>query len=130
MPTKKKKKKGRYKRGIHESPVAGLCKFRSGWEKSYMCYLDSHPEVQTWTYEKMIIEYVSNKSTGRTRKYYPDFYVEYKSGEKVIVEIKQKRKLAQLSTRKKIMAAEQWCRFNSVTFKIITEIELKELGLI
>lgn len=129
-PKKKKKRKGRYHRGIHVSPIAGECKYRSGWEQKYMVYLDGHPDVMTWSYEKLVIEYVSNQKTKKVRKYYPDFQVEYKDGKKVIIEIKPSRKMKQAIVLKKIKAAIEWCTAHDLTYKILTEIELKDIGLL
>jgi hypothetical protein len=129
-PRKKKRKKGRYHRGVHVSPIAGECKHRSGWEQKYMVHLDSDSTIHEWSYEKLIIEYVSNVRTGKIRKYYPDFYIEYKDGNKVVIEIKPKRKLDQAIIKKKIAAAEQWCLMHNATYKVLTEIELKDMGLL
>jgi hypothetical protein len=130
MQKKKRKKKRGYHRGLYVSPIAGECKFRSSWEEKYMKYLDSNVEVSKWSYESFFIEYLSNKSTGKTRKYYPDFLVEMKDGSKFVVEIKQKRKLEQLIVRKKTKAAEEWCVTHGATYKLLTEIELRQLGIL
>lgn len=127
---KKKRKKSRYHRGTHVSIIAGECKYRSSWEQKYMEYLDTNPDVTKWSYEKLIIEYISNNKTKKIRKYYPDFQIEYSSGEKVVVEIKPSRKLKQLNILKKISAAIKWCIEHDMTYKILTEIELKDMGLI
>ena len=127
---KKRRRKGHYHRGVYVSPIAGECKHRSGWEQKYMTHLDSDINVVNWSYEKLIIEYVSNIKTGKIRKYYPDFYVEYKDGSRVVVEIKPKRKLDQAIIKKKIAAAEQWCVTHGATYKILTELELKDMGLL
>jgi len=127
---RKRKKKGRYHRGTHSSPIAGECKYRSGWEQKYMEYLDSDPNIVAWSYEKLAIEYVSNQRTKKIRKYYPDFQVEYKDGKKIIVEIKPSRKLGQATVVKKIRAAKEWCTAHDLTYKILTEIELKDMGLL
>lgn len=127
---KKRKRKGHYLRGTHVSPIAGICKYRSGWEQKYMIYLDDHPDVMTWSYEKLVIEYISNQRTKKVRKYYPDFQIEYKDGKKVVVEIKPSRKMKQTTVLKKIKAAIEWCTAHDLTYKILTEIELKDLGLL
>lgn len=92
--------------------------------------LDTDPDVLTWSYEKLIIDYVSNQRTGKVRKYYPDFLVEMKDGTKVVVEIKQRRKLDNLIVKKKIHAATEWCSAHGATYKVLTEIELRQLGVI
>ena len=134
MPKKtrrrRRRKGGRYHRGLHVSPTAGECKFRSSWEQKYMIHLDACSDVASWTYEKLVIEYVSNQKTKKIRKYYPDFYVEYVDGTRQVIEIKQKRKLFQATVKKKTKAAEQWCAINGATYKILTEIELKDMGLL
>jgi len=127
---RKRKRKGRYIRGTHVSPIAGECKYRSSWELKYMLYLDSHSDVETWSYEKTIIEYVSNQKTKKLRKYYPDFLVEFKDGSRRLIEIKQKRKLEQASVKKKAAAARSWCVEHGATYELLTEIELKNMGLI
>lgn len=133
MPPKKKRKrkrKGHYIRGTYTSPLAGECKYRSGWELKVMVHLDADPNVETWSYEKTVIEYVSNVRTKKIRKYYPDFLVKYKDGRVELLEVKPKRKLEQLTVRKKAEAAREWCKVNGLTYKILTEVELKELGLL
>jgi hypothetical protein len=127
---KKTRKRKGYQRGIYSSPIAGICKFRSSWEKKYMEHLDADPQVSSWSYEKLVIEYVSNRATGKIRKYYPDFFIEMKSGSRVVVEIKQKRKLQTAPVKKKTAAALKWCAENKAEFLLITEVELKELGLL
>jgi hypothetical protein len=131
MPKRKKTRRRRgYHRGLHVSPFAGECKFRSSWEEKYMQLLDTDPNVSTWSYEKLIIEYVSNQRTGKVRKYYPDFLIEMKDGTKLVVEIKQRRKLDNLIVKKKIIAATEWCLVHGATYKVLTEIELRQLGVI
>lgn len=127
---KKKKKKSRYHRGVHCSPIAGECKFRSSWEMKYMRHLDENLEVTFWSYEKLVIEYISNQKTKKIRRYYPDFYVEFNDGSKKVIEIKQKRKLNQANVKKKTLAAQVWCAKNNFIYEILTEDELKDMGLI
>lgn len=132
MPPKKRKprKRGHYKRGLHISPKAGECNYRSSWEFKYMIHLDSDPTVVSWTYEQTIIEYLSNVRTKKMRRYYPDFYVKYEDGHEEIVEVKPKRKLQQAIIKKKTAAAQQWCSERKMTYRILTELELKDMGLL
>jgi hypothetical protein len=133
MPKKsrKKKKRGRYHRGTYSSTKSGIqYNFRSGWEQKYMIHLDENPDVSSWTYEKLVIEYVSNQKTKKIRRYFPDFYVEFSDGSKKVIEIKQKRKLEQAIVKKKTTAAQAWCETFGATYVILTEIELKNMGLI
>ena len=130
MARRRKKKGGHYHTGVHSSPKAGECRYRSGWEFSYMIYLDNNKDVLTWSYEKTIIPYVSNVKTGKLRKYYPDFMIEHTDGTRQLVEIKPSRKLHHRTVAKKLVSAGDWCRANGVTLVIVTEVELKTLGLL
>jgi hypothetical protein len=127
---RRRRRKGHYHRGTYESPIAGECKYRSGWEQKFMLYLDSNPNVEAWTYEKVVIEYLSNSRTKKIRKYYPDFFVRYKDGREEIIEVKQKRKLDQAVIKKKAEAAILWCGAHGMTYRILTEIELKDMNII
>lgn len=130
-PRKKRKKRGHYQRGEYTSTKTGqVCKHRSGWERKYMEWLDANPEVHSWSYELIAIEYTSNKKTGKVRKYYPDFSVTYVDGTHKLIEVKPKRKLDQAVIVKKAMAAVEWCRTHCMTYEIVTEVQLKELGLL
>jgi len=95
-----------------------------------MVHLDSDPEVESWSYEQTVIEYVSNIRSKKVRKYYPDFLVKYRDGRGEVIEVKPKRKLEQLTVRKKAAAARAWCSERGLTYRILTEIELKDMGLL
>lgn len=128
---RKKSRRGHYKRGTFTSvKTQGICNYRSGWELAYMQYLDSSDVVKSFEYENIVIPYVSNIRTGKQRKYYPDFLVEYVDGHRELVEIKPKKRLQQVTVQKKLKAAEEWCRASGVTLVVITECELKVLHLL
>lgn len=128
---RKRKRKGHYHTGVHASPKTGLtCKYRSGWESSYMQYLDASPDVITWAYESIVIPYVSNKKTGKLRNYHPDFLVTYADGHIELVEVKPARRVHQVKVAKKLLAAGDWARAHGVALVVITEVELKQLGLL
>lgn len=127
----KKTKKKRYHRGDYVSIKSGdTYTYRSGWEKKYMVHLDSDSSVTSWTYEQTVIEYISNIRSKKIRKYYPDFTVTYSDGHVEVIELKPKRKLNQSLVKKKIEAGNSWCAARGMTYRIITEIELKEMGLL
>lgn len=90
-----------------------------------MKHLDSDPTVVTWSYEQVVIEYVSNIRTKKTRRYYPDFLVTFSDGRVELLEVKPRRKLMQQTVKKKAAAAVEWCREKNVTYRMLTEIELK-----
>ena len=104
--------------------------FRSLWEKSYFEYLDSNSEVSKFYSESLRVPYVANKKTGRLRNYIPDLLVEYIDGSRQIIEIKPTRFLTKLANIKKFNAARLYCADNGITFVIVTEKDLKSLGLL
>lgn len=128
----KKKRRTRRKRhiGKYTSTKAGICTFRSSWEKAYFEYLDRQPEVIAFLSEGLKIPYVSNTRTGRLRNYIPDLLVTYSDGRKNLIEIKPKKRLTQPKNVKKFAAARDWCLRNGCIFVLITEIDLKGLGLL
>jgi len=95
-----------------------------------MVYLDSLIDVSTWSYEQTVIEYISNIRTKKIRRYYPDFTVTFSDGHVEVLEVKPKRKLEQAAVKKKAVAAQSWCDKMGYTYKIITEVEMKSLGLL
>lgn len=119
-----KKRKKRYHTGKYISTKSlKEYKYRSGWEKIYMQFLDNSQDVLSWEYEPFFIEYFSNKRTKKIKKYYPDFVV-FKENEKILVEIKPSKKLTQAIVQKKIYAAQEWCLTNNFRFQIICENEI------
>lgn len=127
----KKKKKNHFKTGAYTSIKSGeIFKFRSGWEHLLMIYLDNDSTVMSWSYETIEIRYTSNKKTQRQRRYIPDFFVIMRDGRRRLIEIKQMRKLNNRITLLKTNAAIGWCNENNATYELITEIELKALGLL
>jgi hypothetical protein len=92
--------------------------------------LDVDPEVVNWWYEPFFIPYVANVRTKKVRKYYPDFLIEYKDGKKCVVEIKPSRKLYQARNVKKINAAVAFCAEKGLEFEVLTEFELKKIGVL
>ncbi len=124
-----RRRKGHYHTGVHESPKAGPCKYRSGWELLYMQHLDADPDVLMYLYEGVKIPYISNIRTKKVRHYFPDFLVERSTG-KTLVEIKPKKRVTQANVTKKLDAARAWCSDHGVSLAVITEVELKLLGLL
>jgi len=130
MPKKKRReRKSHYITGTHISPKAGECAYRSGWERRYMEYLDENHDVKSYLYEGVIVMYINNVRSGKLCKYFPDFLVEYTDGRKILVEIKPAKRVNQLKVQKKLIAAKQWCDEHEATLEVVTEVELKKLGL-
>ncbi len=78
----------RMKRGWYESQKGpSRARHHSGWELSYMRQLDADVSVLSWTRPVQHVSYV-DPSSGRTRRYYPDFTVTRNDGTTAMVEIK------------------------------------------
>ncbi len=128
---KSRRKSRRAKRGIY---VSFKCKepihYRSNWELEYAKYLDKNQDVISYSYEPYFILYVSNTKSKKIRKYYPDFELNMSDGSKLLVEIKPKNKLTSKINMKKFAAAIAMCNQAGITFRILTEVDLKSLGLL
>ena len=59
--------------------------YRSLLERRFMVYLDNTPSVLKWSSEEIVIPYVSPLDK-RVHRYFPDFYMKYKTANSVIVE--------------------------------------------
>jgi TnsA endonuclease-like protein len=129
-PRARRKKRRHYHTGIFVTKSGVEYKYRSGWEFQYMKYLDASTDVLSWTYESVVIPYVSNVKTGKIRKYHPDFFIEWSDARREIIEIKPSKRVGQVKVQKKLKAAEEHCRAHGLTLKVITEVELKGLGLL
>lgn len=128
---RRRRRKRAYKTGTYTSTKTGkTCKYRSGWELKYFEHLDTDPDVLDWESEPFTIPYVSNKKTGRIRNYIPDVLVRRKSSGVTLEEIKPTNKLQKRLVARKIRAGQEWADDNKVKFSIITEVELKALGLL
>jgi len=119
--------------------------YRSSWELKYMIELDADPNVLEWSSEELAIPY-TDKATGRFRRYFPDFRVKKKEGNKIktyIIEIKpagqvrepKRGNKSEKAFLKEVMtygtnlgkweAAERYCKKHGYEFVILTEKELK-----
>ena len=122
--------------------------YRSLWEKKFMIWCDSNPQVLEWGSEETVIPYRSPKDN-KTHRYFPDFYMKLTNNQgattRYIIEIKPryqvigpkkekirrtKRYINEAKTfainKAKWRAAEIYCADRQMKFKILTE---KELGI-
>lgn len=126
-----RRKKRAYKQGDYTSTKTGKsCKYRSGWELKYFEHLDGDPDVLDWESEPFTIPYISNKKSGRVRRYIPDILVRRKSTGVTLEEIKPRNKLDKRLVARKLQAGHDWSADNNIKFVIVTEVELKALGLL
>lgn len=117
--------------------------YRSSWELRFNQFLDSNPNVLSWSSEPFAIPYL--KPTDRKiHRYFPDYYVRVVTREnlikKFIVEIKPKAQArtskSRLQHRRMIenvtyainkakwTAAQRFCAENHIEFKLLTEDQL------
>lgn len=95
-----------------------------------MEYLDRDESVKEFKYECLKIPYMSNSRTKRVRNYIPDVLVTYVDGRQILVEIKPSSRVLNKTNVKKFEAATRWCVDSGIEFVVITEVELKRLGLL
>jgi hypothetical protein len=121
----------------------GKPKFRSGWEMTFMMFLDSNDNVINWASEPVRIPY-RNPLTGKTTIYVPDFIVTYRGPKETVraelIEIKPKKQSLIESKMKdrdraivavnyaKWDAATKWARANGLMFRVITEEQIFHQG--
>ena len=115
--------------------------YRSLWERKFMVYCDENNDIEEWGSEELIVPYVSPLDRKRHR-YFPDFYIKTKNGDKFMIEIKPKKftkppKATKRVTksflhetkewarnRAKWAAAQEVCKRHGWKFLIITEDHL------
>lgn len=84
--------KGKYKPN-HPEKYKGDIKnivYRSSWERKFMRYCDNNKNVRWWSSEPFGIPYISPKD-GKPHRYFPDFLISLKRGNKwetVLIEVK------------------------------------------
>lgn len=139
--------KGRFKPKNYKKYKGDSTKvfYRSSWERNFMIYCDKSPAILEWNSEEIVIPYISPLDK-RVHRYFPDFFIKYKSATgkimREIIEVKPKRqtippKPQQRKTKKylneittyavneaKFKAADQYCKDRKYKFRILTEDDL------
>ena len=123
--------------------------YRSSWELKFMEWCDSNSQIICWGSEETRVRYF-DPVRKKTRTYFPDFYVKLERHDGVIVEelvevkpAKQVRGPVQNPKRKskawlsevytyttnmaKWKAAAEWCEDRGMSFRLITEHDIKPL---
>lgn len=119
--------------------------YRSSWERLVMKWCDTNPDVLEWNSEEIIIGYIC-ATDGQAHRYFPDFFIKFKSGLKLLVEVKPevqtaipknskntKRALVEAFTfaknKSKWEAAKQYASKNDMIFQVWTEKTLRNMGI-
>lgn len=111
--------------------------YRSSYELKFILWLESNSKIKQWASECICIPYIF--VDGTTHRYYPDYFVEFVDGTKMVVEIKpynQTKKpinencwVAKEYTKNKCKwaAAIEFCKKKGYVFKILTEKTINQL---
>lgn len=121
----------------------GKPRYRSGWEFTFMMFLDSNDNVVNWASEPMSIPY-RHPLTGKMTMYVPDFIVTYKGPNNTLkaelIEIKPKKQSVlevKMKDREKAVvainyckwdAATKWANQNGLVFRVINEDQIFHQG--
>ena len=118
--------------------------YRSLWERKFMVYCDKNENVLEWSSEEIALPYKSPLDN-RIHRYFPDFYIKVKEGNKIqkyLIEIKPKKQVREpkMQTKKtksyiyevteyaknqaKWKSAQEFCEDRQWKFKIMTEDDL------
>lgn len=118
-------------------------RYRSGWEMTFMMFLDNNDNIVQWASESISIPY-RNPITGKQSMYVPDFFVTYRDRNNKIraelIEIKPKKQSlieSRMTDRDRAVvavnyakwdSATKWARRNGLTFRVINEDQIFHQG--
>jgi hypothetical protein len=121
----------------------GEPRYRSGWELSFMRFLDSNDSVLQWASEAVRIPY-RHPLTGKQTIYVPDFLITYRTRNNQmraeLIEIKPKKQSvveSKMSSRDRAVvainyakwaSAQKWCKQQGLMFRVITEQDMFHNG--
>ena len=119
--------------------------YRSLWERKFMVWCDTNPNILEWGSEEFWIPYISPVDR-RVHKYFPDFIIKVKENtghiKTYVVEVKPKRQTQPPKKKSRVTksylyecktyavnqakwkAAVEFCEDRRIQFKVITEDEL------
>jgi hypothetical protein len=121
----------------------GTPRYRSGWELTFMKFLDSNDHILQWASEPIAIPY-RHPLTGKMTNYIPDFLITYRTKNNTmkaeLIEIKPKKQSvieSKMNSKDRAIVAINyakwhqatlWARNNGLTFRVITENDLFHQG--
>jgi len=114
----KPRKNGFYKQGIVDPKschkYADSCKsdpiiYRSGLELQFIQYCENNSNIVKWASEPIKIPYYSRLDQ-KECNYYPDYILENKKGNKVIVEVKPYNQTIKPDMTDTVWLKEQWVK--------------------
>lgn len=110
---------------------------RSSWELAFLWFLDQSPVIKYYASEELVIPYFF-PCDNKWHRYFPDFFIEFITGDKFIIEIKpfyqriiktQKEEFTFLKNQYKWDAANKVAENNNIQFLVFDEYDLKRLGV-
>ena len=124
--------KGRFRPTNRKKYVGDISNiiYRSLWERSFMRHCDNDPGIVEWGSEELIVPYISPLDN-KQHRYFPDFYIKTKNGDKFMIEIKPKKFTKPPKPKKRVTKAymhetKEWHR-NQAKWKAARSV-CKELG--
>jgi hypothetical protein len=121
----------------------GTPRYRSGWELTFMMFLDSNEHIHQWASEAIQIPY-RHPLTGKQSIYVPDFFVQYRNKDNTlrseVIEIKPKNQSlveSKMNANQRATVAvnyakwdqaTRWCIRNGLTFRVINEDQIYHQG--
>ena len=106
--------------------------YRSSWEYKFMEWCDSHPSVEEWASEEIIIPYISpvdGKRHSGKKKYIAEVKPSYQTKEPKTQKRNTKKYISEVMTyavnQAKFKAATEFCKDHGWEFMVVTEKELK-----
>lgn len=120
--------------------------FRSSWELKFLKWCDENPDVISFSSEEIVIPYLSPMDN-QYHRYFVDFWVKFKNGQQILIEIKPDTQTKPPKIPKKInesymeslmtweknnakwRAAMEYAKKNDMIFKVWTEKSLGKLGI-
>lgn len=120
--------------------------YRSSWERTAFNWIDRNPDIVKWVSEEVVIPYIC-ATDGKRHRYFVDLYIETKSGERYLIEIKPDKQTKPPATPKrrtkrylnealtyaknqsKWEAADQFAQRNGCKFVVWTEKTMKAMGI-
>lgn len=109
-----------YRSSTLDTKKGGTIITKSSYETRYCHILDNDPNVKSYSYESIRLQYYWKKLK---RFYVPDFLVEYVDGTFCIIEVKPSKLLDDARNKAKFKAANE----HILPFRIVTEIDLVSL---
>lgn len=107
--------------------------YRSGLELQFIKYCEANPSISRWASEPIEIKYISRVDK-KQHRYYPDYVIQDKNGNRIIVEIKPNNQTTKPAINASLWAKKEYIRNvdkwnaakifaekNNMKFLVITE---------